>query len=373
MAKVIARKAIKLPFRFHIRLNSLLPVARGITSRDGYNSLSRPCEFPAVEYPWRWGGEMRLVELRNILARGWRRVTNPVPGMAEMPSPMADAHAASTLAADVALDLTHSVMPADAPTPLPAWGPTRLELAETLWGEGFLAPGGAPEMLRLAAPLGVSAASTLLLLGVGAGGPARVLAADLGAWVYGFDTEAELVELAVRRLHRAGAALAKRASIALWTPKVPVARRHACHHGLAIDVLRHATYAEILPGLAHVIRPGGQLVLQEVVVQKSGADAAMAAWCDLERRSTEIPTEADITNCLGALGLDVRVVEDQSARHARLVLQGWQQMLRGLDGARPALAQAATMVAEAEAWMRRLQLMQEGRIRLVRWNAIIPS
>jgi cyclopropane fatty-acyl-phospholipid synthase-like methyltransferase len=228
-------------------------------------------------------------------------------------------------------------------------------------------------MLRLAAPLGVSAASTLLLLGVGAGGPARVLAADLGAWVCGFDTDLELVKLAARRIHRAGAALVKRASVALWTPEVPVARRHAFHHGLAIDVLRHATFGEILPGLAEVIRPGGQLVLQDLVLDEPGADAAVAAWCRLERRSTEIPTEADITNCLCALGLDVRVVEDQSARHARLALQGWQQMLRGLDGSRPGLAQAATMVAEAEAWMRRLRLIQEGRIRLVRWNAIIPG
>jgi cyclopropane fatty-acyl-phospholipid synthase-like methyltransferase len=327
------------------------------------------------------GGGMRLVELRTIFARGWRRMISPDPGMADvhsdLHSQMGEPHTASALTTDAAPapaeSHIESHITADAPPPPSAWSATRLELAEALWGEGFLGPGGATEMLRLAAPLGVSAASTLLLLGVGAGGPARVLAADLGAWVYGFDTEPELVELAARRLHRAGAALAKRASVALWTSRVPKARRHACHHGLAIDALRHATFAEILPGLAEVIRPGGQLVLQELVVQESGADAAMAAWCELERRSMEIPTEADITNCLAALGLDVRVVEDQSARHSQLVLQGWQQMLRGLDGTRPALAQAAMMVAEAEAWMRRLRLMQEGRIRLVRWNAIIPG
>jgi hypothetical protein len=36
------------------------------------------------------------------------------------------------------------------------------------------------------------------------------------------------------------------------------------------------------------------------------------------------------------------------------------------------LAQAATMVAEAEIWMRRLRLMREGQLRLVLWNAIVP-
>ncbi|HEY2132906.1 MAG TPA: hypothetical protein VGH36_08025 [Acetobacteraceae bacterium] len=238
-------------------------------------------------------------------------------------------------------------------------------------GEGFLAPGGATEVLRLAAPLGASAASTLLLLGIGAGAPGRALATDLGVWVSGFDTDPALVDLAARRIRRAGAAIAKRASVELWTPDAQTARRHSCHHGLAIEALRDARSLDILPGVVLAIRPGGQLVLQELVVTAPGMTAQLTSWCAMEHRSPDLPVEHDITASLAELGLDVRVVEDQTDRHISLVLRGWKHMLGRLSGNKPTLRQAATMVAEAELWMRRLRPLREGHLRLVRWNAIV--
>jgi hypothetical protein len=65
----------------------------------------------------------------------------------------------------------------------PVWPSARISVAEALWGEGFLFPGGEAETLRLAKPLGLSEASSLLLLGAGTGGPARSIATALGVWV----------------------------------------------------------------------------------------------------------------------------------------------------------------------------------------------
>ena len=51
----------------------------------------------------------------------------------------------------------------------PVWPSARIGVAEALWGQGFLFPGGGAEVLRLTAPLGLSAASSLLLIGAGSG------------------------------------------------------------------------------------------------------------------------------------------------------------------------------------------------------------
>ena len=56
----------------------------------------------------------------------------------------------------------------------PVWPSARIGVAEALWGEGFLFPGGGAEVLRLAKPLGLTAASSLLLIGAGSGGPPRL-------------------------------------------------------------------------------------------------------------------------------------------------------------------------------------------------------
>src|SRR5580704_164142 len=73
------------------------------------------------------------------------------------------------------------------PAPPTLWNRDRIAVAASLWGEGFTFPDGQQETLRLAKPLGLSNATSLLLLGAGAGGPACCIAAELGGWVTGFE------------------------------------------------------------------------------------------------------------------------------------------------------------------------------------------
>jgi hypothetical protein len=123
--------------------------------------------------------------------------------------------------------------------------------------------------------------------------------------------------------------------------------------------------------LRGAIKQDGQLVLQEVVADAplDADDPAAAAWCRLEHRSPDLPTEGDIAAELERLRFEVRVVEDQSARHVALALQGWQGVVQSLEGAHPSHLFAEALVNEAELWARRISLMHDGRIRLVRWHA----
>jgi hypothetical protein len=65
------------------------------------------------------------------------------------------------------------------------------------------------------------------------------------------------------------------------------------------------------------------------------------------------------------------VVEDQSPRHIRQTLRGWQTLVHVLDSAKPSPAQAALLVMEAEIWLRRLRLIEAGQVRMMRWSAIV--
>src|SRR5690349_23629803 len=106
----------------------------------------------------------------------------------------------------------------------PVWPRARIAVAEALWGEGFLLPGGGEEVVRLAKPLGLSTASSLLLIGAGTGGPPRHIAAELGVWVTGYEANPRLVALANERSQRAG--LGRRAQVESWDPQRPY-----FHHG----------------------------------------------------------------------------------------------------------------------------------------------
>src|SRR5580704_1018684 len=117
------------------------------------------------------------------------------------------------------------------PGPPPTWTPDRLVTTDALWGDGYQLPGGEIETLRLAKPLGLSAASSLLLLGAGTGGAACSVSAKLGAWVSGFEADTSLAAAATDRVARLN--LTRRVQIETWNPVEPVFRKHFYHHGMA--------------------------------------------------------------------------------------------------------------------------------------------
>jgi len=260
--------------------------------------------------------------------------------------------------------------PAPAEDDDPVWPSARIATVEALWGEGYIAPGGEGETLRLAKPIGLSAASSLILVGAGTGGPARSIASNLGVWVTGFETNPRLVELANERSLRAG--LGRRAQVEIWDPLLPSFPVHHYHHGMALEPLRGTKPEPALSALSLALKPGGQLVLVELVadMKLDAIDPAIAAWAHLDNRPPALPAELAITRVLGRLGFDVRIVEDISRRHMQQVVAGWRVAVQAMQETRPTLHELARVVREAELSLARFRLMRAGRLRLVRWHAI---
>lgn len=231
------------------------------------------------------------------------------------------------------------------------WTVARLEQAEALWGEGVVWPGGADEFKRLAAPFGLSPAHSLIVLGDGSGGAARVLAADLGAWVSAYESDRVLIGAAEGWRKRSGAALAKRAMVATWTRRSTHFPVKGFHHALLLDALDPDCVDIVIPGLVQAVKPGGQVVLVQTVADANEEGAIVAA--------------------MEQAGCDVRVVEDETARQSGIVLHAWKQLVRRLRDARPSPVEAAALVQEAAIWLHRLRRMREGRLRVIRWGAIV--
>ncbi len=281
---------------------------------------------------------------------------------------------AGAMLADLAGQGSAPAAPDSPPRVDPAadWSSVRIDVVEELWGEGFVFPAGAEEAMRLAAPLGLSGSSSVLLLGAGTGGAPRVLAEAFDCWVAGHEATATLADLAAARLRKAGGDVARRASVTCWNGRAPGPRRRGFHHAVALDPIQGGPADEMLAAIAGALKPGGQLAMLQLVAEAGldPADPAVAAWARLEQRDPAMATAEEITSLLAELGFDVRVVEDVSERHRQCVMRGWGAMVRRMAGPRPAPLHAAAVVREAERWMRRLRLMQAGRLRLMRWHAI---
>ena len=270
-------------------------------------------------------------------------------------------------------DATPDAEPATAAAaPESAWTPQRIEVADRLWGEGCLWPGGTDEVVRVAVPFGLSAASSLLYLGAGTVGPTLRLAGELGVWVFACESDPLLAAIAGKRVMRAGVALAKRATVQSWDPAMPMFRTAAFHHALSIEALRGPRPQDIVVALCGAVRPGGQVALVETVAPQPlhWQDPAVIGWCRLERRAPPLPGTDWVTKPLAQCGFDIRVAEDVTARHVRLAVSGWKRLVREMKVERPPPRRAAATVAEAELWLRRIHLLRAGQLRVMRWLAV---
>ena len=249
-----------------------------------------------------------------------------------------------------------------------AWPAARLAAVEALWGDGFTVPGGAPEALRLAKPLGLSEHVTLLLLGGGLGGAAQAIGGGTGCWVTSLEADRQLRHQAARRCR-----VEDRIVVGEWDRHSPHFPPGSAHRVLSLEALRGGAPTPLLESLAAALHPGGQMVVTELVADErpGGADREFAAWCRLDDRSPELPRSEEVSSSLQRLGFTIRLQEDLSDRHVGQTLDGWRRAVRALaNGPRPTNHTAAAFVAEAELWLLRIRLMRRLGVRLMRWHAV---
>jgi hypothetical protein len=251
------------------------------------------------------------------------------------------------------------------------WPTGRIAAVETLWGEGFNSPGGAAEVLRLAAPIGLAAGDTLVLLGGGLGGPARAIARNAGARVTSYEADAELATIARDRV--GARAEGERILVVEWNPRYPDFGVCMSDHAMLLEGLRGADPVQTLESLTASLRPRARIVMTEMVADRPmpDKDREFAAWCRLENRDPVLPRGEAITDVLTRLHYDVRVVEDISASHVSAALAGWRQAMQTIgQGSMPSAASASMVVVEAELWLLRIRVMRRFGFRLLRWHAV---
>jgi cyclopropane fatty-acyl-phospholipid synthase-like methyltransferase len=247
----------------------------------------------------------------------------------------------------------------------------RLAAVESLWGPGYISPGGPEETVRLAKPLALDADATLLLLGGGIGGPADTIAGTFGTAIESFAADPELATIAENR--RVSYPTASRVRVKSWNRDRPAFPRQSANHAMALEALRGAPVAQVLGSLAGALRPLGRIVLTEMVTDAPApaSDPEFAAWCRLDDRSPDLPRAHTVTTALAEQHFDVRVIEDLSDRHVSATLAGWRGAVRAMaSGPRPPAAAAGVFVTEAELWLLRVRLMRRFGFRLLRWYAI---
>ncbi len=251
---------------------------------------------------------------------------------------------------------------------VPPWERGALRIQQMIWGEGFLIPGGAERVAELVKPLGLDESMSVLEVGCGLGGQARLIAREHGAWVTGIEADRELAEAA--RLMSEKEGVGKRALVHPFDPETVEFRQRAFDVALSTDALyRIANKDRLLYTVSEALKGRCQILVVDYLRGDAPEDAALTAWAEAERDPPELWSEREYRTCFNDLKFEVRVCHDVSRHLRQCIVGGFARYLDRAARAGVAPDLQAPLVAEVERWTRTVAALDSGSLRAVRLYA----
>ncbi len=188
---------------------------------------------------------------------------------------------------------------------------TTVAMLELIWGDGFLAPGGAENVRRTVAGLDLKD-KIVLDIGSGVGGVDLILAGEYGARVIGFEIEQALIARARDYATRAG--LSEQIEFRHVEPG-PLRLEDAC-----VDVVFSSgafihidNKAELFEEIFRVLRPGGVLTAYDWLKGPDPYSDDMHYWFEMEGLTYAMDTLENYERLLREAGFaDIHSSDDSA-------------------------------------------------------------
>ena len=263
-------------------------------------------------------------------------------------------------------------MPVAAPpvaTPLEEWETARTRITQLVWGHGFDKPGGPDHILDLAKSFELEAGKVVMDFGTGLGGAARILSQKFDVTVMAFEGDPILSRAGKQISVLDG--LDRKADIQRYVPGEfdPVQNSFDCV--LSTEALhafdsKYDTIALLLKGL----RPKGHLAITDYTLGP-GVSPHDKRLRDFQTGSLDLWRQDQYEQRFTEMNLDLKSSQDITDEYRNMILQGWMNFAQG-DQLTFATARAhpAAVIAELNLWTKRLDALEKGLVRFVRFHAV---
>jgi cyclopropane fatty-acyl-phospholipid synthase-like methyltransferase len=253
---------------------------------------------------------------------------------------------------------------------LDPWDEETIDIAQYIWGKGFCGPGGPDYVISLSKLLALSPEMSMLQIGSGLGGPARVLVDRFGVWITGFEQSQMLVDKGNKLSKMAG--LERKVVLDQYEPDGFEGFQRKYDRAISKEAL--FTIQDKAGMIGHIedkLKPGGLFLMTEYVISGEGVPSkdSYKEWMVGERSHPFPVTSDDLVDMLKASRMQVRVSEDISRQYIEMINQAWT----GADEVAAKLAKREngaqmiqTLMREAEFWTRRKKLLESGDLMLWR-------
>lgn len=201
-----------------------------------------------------------------------------------------------------------------------------IERLHTIWGEGFLSPGGAEEVGEILTGLNLSD-KTVLDIGFGTGGPAITLAtAHAATRVVGIDVEPQLREIAGKLVDRAG--LNQQIELHLVEPGPLQFADDAFDVVFSKDSMIHIKDKQgLFEEVIRVLKPGGVFVASDWLAGTGiEAESALETFREVVHLDFTMATAAQMETILREAGFSKVSTRDRNAWYTKVCAHELEQV-----------------------------------------------
>ncbi len=253
--------------------------------------------------------------------------------------------------------------------PKQRWETSRVVLVQKVWGEGFTTPGGRNHVLTMVQIFGLDPAMTVLDLGSGLGGAARIMCEKFGVWVTGFEVDKALAEAGMALSVKAG--MGEKAPIHAFDPAT------FTHKQGSVDCVFSKEFLftvkdkrKFLKAVEDLMKPKGQFLFIDFMLAKRHLRTPiLETWLENEPQRPLPWAIEDYQEALGELRLDIRVTEDVTKAFRAMVIKGWADYTESTGPGSVGNEFAPALVDEVELWTRRIQAIDSGDLKVCRVHA----
>ena len=250
------------------------------------------------------------------------------------------------------------------------WTPLDIEVAQMVFGPGFVEPGGAEFVLELVKPFALSPAMTILNLTAGLGGSSRAIVEELGAWIDGMEPSEALATEAMEQSKMAG--LSKKAPVVHYDPEnlhLP-AKKYDCV--FARELLYTVENKEqFFKAVVRSLKDVGQFQFTDFMLSDTGLESdAIAEWQRYEPLRTYLWSVEQYREFCEELGFDIRISKDIGDDYTSHVSARWDEFTSPERVSGMSREMVVTLVDQAEIWTRRVAALKSGDIQLTRFHGL---
>ncbi len=246
-----------------------------------------------------------------------------------------------------------------------------IDMRELIWGKGFLIPAGPENVRRIVAGLELTD-KTVLDIGSGIGGPALILAGEMGARIIGIDLEEPLVARAKAYAEAAG--LGDRVDFRQVTPgPLPI-------DDGSIDVVyssgvftQVAEKLEMFKEVSRALKPGGVFTCYDWMKGDEPYSDDMRYWFKMEGLTyamETLETHGTILQDAGFVGIEL---EDDQQAYRDLCHQEYEKMQGPLKATMIELLGHEQQEHFLENWRAMVVVLDKGELRPGFYRAYKPA